>query len=206
MKKTISVIFVSFVFFSLMFSANAYAADSPKFPGIQEKMFSGEELCVDYTFENFDQRYDCTIYRKGDKFAVDTDFLIEEMFTVTIRVAFDEKNVYMYLPKFPFFYFTYDKEIIEDELDADIFATPENVIYIGSGTKEIDGKTYYVDIYEVDGTTVKYGIENDELIFVESYSDEDYNIIFFNEISYSVNDSVFRPPFFAINLSHFLVY
>ncbi len=197
---------MSFVFFALIFSANVYAADSPKFPGIQEKMFSGEELSVNYTFEDFNQKYDCTIYRKGDKIAADTDFLIEEIFTVTIRVAFDENNVYMYLPKFPFFYYSYDKEIIEDELGADIFAMPENVIYIGSGTKDIDGKSYYVDIYESDGTTVKYGIENDELIFVESYSNEDYSIIYLNEVSHSVNDSVFRPPFFAIDLSRFLVY
>ncbi len=205
MKKAISVIFISLVFAVLMFSANAYAAELPKVPEIAEK-YSGEELFIDMTIDQNGEKINCIVCKKSDKFAFDSDFPIAAGLTAKVRVIMDGENAYMFFPKFPFVYFEFDKEDIEGELDEDILADSEDCMYIGSGTKSLDGKTYYVDIYEYEDVTISYGIENDELVFIESCTEDFRSLVYINEISNSVNDLIFIRPFFAINLSRFISY
>lgn len=72
--------------------------------------------------------------------------------------------------------------------------TAASSTYIETREIEIDGKTYFCEVYEDGGVTTKYYYNNDELKRVESVSGEDITIMEINEISNKCDNSKFKVP------------
>ena len=200
MKKIISVIFVSFVFAVILFSANAYAAETERAPDVLSDILDSEELQLSLLYKDGETNTKIVYYIKGEKIAIDAYMPVADIsYNVLMRCVIYGDHCYIYLPKFPFFYIKVSADVIDESMDTSM------INYIGTEEKIIDGKEYTVEKYEYEGETVGYGRINDEIVFIETYTDY-YNIVYIESISYSVNDLVFVRPFWAIDLSGFFSY
>lgn len=194
-NKVISVIFA--VIFAFSASVCAFAADT-KTEGIIDKMENGEEISITFTAGNtlLGSSTD-TISIKGNSVAYDykTGFF-------TVRVVVRDNTAYAYIPLLPFFYVKVDSLGISG---VDVWTLLKKVSgvtfavlsYQKSYTGEVNGKTYYIEEYNDRAqVTSKFCYEGDTLKLLNVYDARTLSTqnTYFENISFSVDDSVVAPP------------
>ncbi len=210
MKKTISII-ISVILIVSVFSLNAFAATT-KTETLINKLNSEKEVAVTLTagdiplFGAYSNATD-TIYIKGDKAAYDYNAGF-----INARVVLDGDEVTAYLPIFPFVHVKLDSKAIGS---VDIWGIIEDVTsitlgvlnYVKSYEEESGGKTYYVEEFNDRAqVTSKFYYVGDELKMLK-VTDAKTNSVqntYFENISFEVDDSIFKLPLISFDLTPIL--
>jgi hypothetical protein len=97
---------------------------------------------------------------------------------------------------------TYTSIVDEMELATSQEST---ATYVESGEVDVNGTTYDVDVYEDDGSTIKYYYLNDEIKRVEAIdSDGNISIIEYTQITMTADASKFTAPTGYLNMTNIM--
>ena len=97
---------------------------------------------------------------------------------------------------------TYTSIVDEMELATSQEST---ATYVESGEVDVNGTTYDVDVYEDDGSTIKYYYLNDEIKRVEAIdSDGNISIIEYTQITMTADTSKFTAPTGYLNMTNIM--
>lgn len=208
MKKTISIIMSAILILSV-FSFNAFAA-KPKTDALLDKLETATEVSVTIRsgetmlFGVMPATITNTVAVKGNSICYEYNAGI-----LGARIVANKDGVYGYMPKLPFFYIKLDFNPLKG---ADVWQlvlsaadlTQGFTQYIKSYNETVDGKTYYVEEYnDREFVTSKFYYEGDELkmLIVTDSSTGSVQYTYFENISFSVDDSVFEAPLLAFDLT-----
>lgn len=192
MKKILSL-FLSALFIFGAFSINAHAQEPTK----TDLWFENEkafEFSADVTVYSEDTKdYSYTAFVKGQNICLKNVPFINY---AKVNLIINGDNIYMCFSKFPFVYFQFDGE----QLDLEELELRELMTFIGCYEKTINSNNYYVEEFlDDESITYKFCFSGEELKLIIT---EDEYTETYQEISYEpVNDSVFEPPFFSINIT-----
>lgn len=202
MRKILSVFLTAVVLVMSVFCVNAFAQE-------QTRMEKWTQNVDDYEFEAKitnkinDEKNVAKMYVKGKKIALISNLPLTDNMNTKIKFIIKDGYVYILFPDFPFFHF-------KIEGNEDMFQIPEigELIYVKSYEKQNGSVTYYVEEFEDENNNIcKYYFFGDALVKIEAESIDEYNnhmSSIMEIVSYEVNDSVFRVPFFSINIAPFL--
>lgn len=208
MKKTLSIIMSAIIILSV-FSFNAFAA-SPKTDALLDRLETATEVSVTIRsgetklFGILPATITNTVAVKGNTicYEYNAGFL-------GARVVAGEDGIFAYMPNLPYFYVKMDNNPLKG---ADIWSLVLNaanitqgfIQYIKSYNETVDGKTYYVEEYnDREFVTSKFYYDGDELkmLIVTDSSTGSVQYTYFDNISFDVDDSVFKAPALAFDLS-----
>lgn len=189
MKKFVSII-LSMIIILSAFSITTFAY-TPKAKEAIKNINFKDGLVL--TITGYSESENIEIYFKENKAACNLSIDGFDLTVISIDDAF-----YVYLTKFPFFYF--ETNIYEEIFPTDIFYDSEfEADYVENYIKTIDSTTYNIEKYAYDDeNTVECYFLGETLKIIESKS-EDFLVRF--EITTEINDEKFRLPPFAINIT-----
>lgn len=199
-KKILSLLLSATLIFS-MFSLTAFAQETTKTEAWFEEHIQEIHYKVTTEFDNNINEYE--YYLK------DSNFLIKNVpstdLHANLNISYNGEICCIYLSKFPFIHVTIPVDSNNFSPLGDLPLSFEDLFdtlyYIDSYTKTVNSKEYYVEAFSIDKNLNEYSevtefyFEEDELKFV---LDNEYRMEF---ISTQIDDSVFEPPFFSINLT-----
>lgn len=140
------------------------------------------------------------IARNGNMYFLETTMPVNENGSTKCNFLLRDGNCYMILPTLRSYYSTPTDEAEDLGVDEIIDAVQKGN-YTSSGDVTIDGKVYNVDIYEVDGQTVKYYYYNGTLKRIETVMGNDTSIMEINYVSKNVDSSKFNVPVGYMDMS-----
>lgn len=207
MKKTVSLILAVLMAFSL-FSVTTLAAET-KTEALFDAAEETKEVAVTFRtgmLPEFGSAYSAvnTVYLKGDKIAYDFDNGFIELRTV-VR----DDSLFSYITAFPLIHMeTSDLSLG----DTDIWQTITNLsnftmdflVFVKSYETTIDGVNYYVEEFSDRGSVINsFYYVGDELkvLKAQDFAKGTIQYTYFDEISLSVDDSVFELPAVSFNLT-----
>ena len=212
MKKTLSVLIASIILIMSVFSVNAFAA-SPKTDALLDKLETATEVSVTIRsgetklFGFFPATIKNSVSVKGNNICYEysAGFL-------KARIIANDDGIYGYLPTLPFFYVKMDTNPIKG---ANVWAmvlgaadlTQAFTRYLKSYEETVDGTTYYVEEYDDREFVIsKFYYVGDELkmLIVTDKSTGSVQNTYFDDISFTVSDSMFEVPAAAIDLTPLL--
>ena len=213
MKKTLSVLIASIILIMSVFSVNAFAA-SPKTDVLLDKLETANEVSV--TLRAGETRLfgflPATI---TNTFAVKGNNVCYEYGAgfLKARIVATDSGVYGFLPTLPFFYVKMNTNPLKG---ANVWSmvlsaadlTQAFTRYLKSYEETVDGTKYYVEEYDDrEFVTSKFYYVGDELKMLEvtDSSTGSVQYTYFDDISFSVSDSMFEVPAAAIDLSPVLL-
>lgn len=213
MKKTLSVFIASIILVMSVLSVNAFAA-SPKTDALLDKLETANEVSV--TLRAGETRLfgflPATI---TNTFAVKGNNVCYEYGAgfLKARIVATDSGVYGFLPTLPFFYVKMDTNPLKG---ANVWSmvlsaadlTQAFTRYLKSYEETVDGTKYYVEEYDDrEFVTSKFYYVGDELKMLEvtDSSTGSVQYTYFDDISFSVSDSMFEVPAAAIDLSPVLL-
>ncbi|MBR5562525.1 MAG: hypothetical protein IKW12_05165 [Clostridia bacterium] len=213
MKKTLSVLIASIILIMSVFSVNAFAA-SPKTDALLDKLETANEVSV--TLRAGETRLfgflPATI---TNTFAVKGNNVCYEYGAgfLKARIVATDSGVYGFLPTLPFFYVKMNTNPLKG---ANVWSmvlsaadlTQAFTRYLKSYEETVDGTKYYVEEYDDrEFVTSKFYYVGDELKMLEvtDSSTGSVQYTYFDDISFSVSDSMFEVPAAAIDLSPVLL-
>ncbi len=207
MKKTISII-MSVILIISVFSFNAFAA-STKTETLLDKLNTEKEVAVTLTAGDiplFGANSDATdtIYIKGDKAAYDYNAGF-----INARLVLDGDEIIAFLPIFPYVHVKLDSKAIGS---IDIWGIIKDATSITLGVlnhvksyeEEIEGKTYYVEEFNDRAqVTSKFYYEGDNLKILKVTDAKTGSVqnTYFEDISFEVDDSIFKLPLISFDLT-----
>ena len=197
-KKILSLLLSATLIFS-MFSLTAFAQETTKAQTWIENHAHEIHFKTISNFDNSENVYE--FYVKNDKMLIKNAPM--ENF-INLDVLYDGESYYIYPSKFPFLHFMITDGTGYNPAQDIIPTSLDGYYFIKSYTKTINSKEYYVEAFndfeEYNGysSLIEFIFEDDELKFIASDDDFDSRI---EIISTQVDDSVFEPPFFSINLT-----
>lgn len=209
MKKFFSMALTFAILVVSIFSLNAFAAETTKTEALLEKMNTSKEIAVTLRTGKdgvFGSAYSVTntIYVKNDELAYDFD-----NGTVKLRAVMTDGKIVGFMPAFPFFYMKISSPLTDGGDMWGIIKNLSNITmgilyHVGSYSEAVDGTTYYVEEFnDREDVTSKFYYSGDELkmLRVEDTSKNSVQYTYFDNISFTVDDSVFDVPVFAIDLT-----
>ncbi len=210
MKKTISII-MSVILIISVFSFNAFAA-STKTETLLDKLNTEKEVAVTLTAGDiplFGANSDATdtIYIKGDKAAYDYNAGF-----INARLVLDGDEIIAFLPIFPYVHVKLDSKAISSidiwGIIKDATSITLGVLnYVKSYEEEIEGKTYYVEEFNDRAqVTSKFYYEGDNLKILKVTDAKTGSVqnTYFEDISFEVDDSIFKLPLISFDLTPIL--
>ena len=189
-----------------MLSLTAFAQETTKTEAWFEEHL--QEMHCKITSEINNNITEYEYYIKNDKFSLKNVPVAE--LNINLDASYNGESCFICPSAFPFIHFTIPVEadvisplgdlslLIEEGLDS--------IYYIGSYTKTAGSKEYYVEAfsdtenYDEYSTVSEFWFDGENLKFVLNSADPDYRI---DIISTQVDDSVFEPSLFSINLTPF---
>lgn len=202
MKKILSVFLTAVILVMSVFCVNAFAQE-------QTRTEKWAQNVNNYDFETKitnkinGEKTVARMYIKDGKIAFTTNFPLSDTINTKIKIIIKDGYVYIFFSDFPFFH-------LKTEVTNEMFDTPQigELIFVKSYEEQNGSVTYYVEEFEDENNNIcRYYFSGDTLVKIEAESIDEYNnnISSIMEIvSYEVNDSVFRVPFFSINIAPFL--
>ncbi len=138
-----------------------------------------------------------SVVRDGKKMYYETAAPVSGQASMKMAMLLRDNNCYFIIPSMR----AYMKMPVED-MDqifsadvSDVIEPETNGAYISSNEVEINGKKYICDVYDSNGSTVKYYYSDKEIKRLESTDpDGTVTIIEFNEISDKANASKLKVP------------
>lgn len=210
MKKAISII-MSVILIISVFSLNAFAATT-KTETLLNKLNTEKEVAVTLTAGDiplFGANSDATdtIYIKDDKVAYDY-----KAGFINARLVLDDDEIIAFLPIFPYVHVKLDSKAIGSVDLWGIINEATNITlgvlnYVKSYEEEIDGKTYYVEEFNDRAqVTSKFCYEGDELRILKVTDARTGSVqnTYFEDISFEVDDSIFKLPLISFDLTPIL--
>ncbi len=207
MKKTLSII-MSVILIVTVFSLNAFAATT-KTEALLNKLNTEKEVAVTLTAGDiplFGANSDSTdtIYIKGDKFAYDYNAGF-----MNVRLVLEDDEVIAFFPDFPYIHVKLDSVAIGSVdiwgiIDETTNATLGVLNYVNSYEEEYEGKTYYVEEFNDRAqVTSKFYYDGDDLKIIKVTDAQTGSVqnTFFEDISFEVDDSVFKLPLISFDLT-----
>lgn len=213
MKRFLSAAVAAIIMLVSLFSVNAFAADTPKADALLDKIETATELSVTLRsgqtmlFGFMPATIQNTIAVKGDTIAYQytAGFL-------KVKVIVSDEGIYAYSPTLPFFYVKLEENPLKD---ADIWTlvkeganlTQSFIQYIDSYEETVDGVKYYVEEYnDREFVTTKFYFEGETLKMLKVTNSQTLSVqyTYFDDISFDVDDSFFKVPSGAFDLSPIL--
>lgn len=203
MKKFISILLTAAILLGSFLSFNVFAAEPNKTETLFAKIQADQEVSVTLRAGDVDLfgflRIGATdtIYIKGNKIAYEYDLGL-----ISVRLIYDSEYVYGIIPELPFLRVKLDGSII-GKPDIGELLEKAGDITLGvlnfkcSYTETIDGKEYYVEEFDDRAqVTSKFYYIGDELkiLDVKDAQNGSTNVIYFESISFTVDDSIFEVP------------
>lgn len=213
MKKTLSVLIASIILIMSVFSVNAFAA-SPKTDALLDKLESANEVSVTLRagetklFGFLPATITNTFAVKGNNVCYEygAGFL-------KARIVATDSGVYGFLPTLPFFYVKMNTNPLKGANVWSMVLSASNLTqaltrYLKSYEETVDGTKYHVEEYDDrEFVTSKFYYVGDSLkmLVVTDSSTGSVQYTYFDDISFSVSDSMFEVPSAAIDLSPVLL-
>ncbi len=213
MKRFLSAAVAAIIMLVSLFSVNAFAADTPKADALLDKIETATELSVTLRsgqtmlFGFMPATIQNTIAVKGDTIAYQytAGFL-------KVKVIVSDEGIYAYSPTLPFFYVKLEENPLKD---ADIWTlvkeganlTQSFIQYIDSYEETVDGVKYYVEEYnDREFVTTRFYFEGETLKMLKVTNSQTLSVqyTYFDDISFDVDDSFFKVPSGAFDLSPIL--
>lgn len=146
------------------------------------------------------------VIRDGDKMYFETAMPVNGDDLMRTACLMRDKTCYLIVPSMRAYmtmpaddigeYFDFDTEMIESDSTA---------TYISSSEVEYDGKKYICDVYESEGSTIKYYYSDNEFKRMEATDpDGKTTIMEFNEVSNKVDSSKLKVPSGYIDMTRFM--
>lgn len=213
MKKIISILVVSIILITSVFSLNSFAADTPKTDALLDKLETATEVSVTLRsgetklFGVIPATVTNTIAVKGSNICYQYNAGF-----INARVVANDKGIYGYMPTIPYFYVKMGTNPLEG---ANVWAmvleaanlTQTFIRYIKSYEETVDGTKYYVEEYDDrEFVTSKFYYVGDDLkmLIVTDSSTDSVQYTYFDDISFKVDDGMFVVPETAFDLTPFL--
>lgn len=213
MKRFLSAAVAAIIMLVSLFSVNAFAADTPKADALLDKIETATELSVTLRsgetmlFGFMPATIQNTIAVKGDTIAYqyNAGFL-------KVKVIVSDEGIYAYSPTLPFFYVKLEENPLKS---TDIWTlvkeganlTQAFIQYIDSYEETVDGVKYYVEEYnDREFVTTKFYFEGETLKMLKVTNSQTLSVqyTYFDDISFDVDDSFFKVPSGAFDLSPIL--
>ncbi|MBQ2774334.1 MAG: hypothetical protein IJF40_00390 [Clostridia bacterium] len=211
MKKFLSAALAAIILMVSVLSLNVFAAESTKTEALLAKLNEAKEVSVtltagDLNFLGKATGATDTIYIKGGNVAYEykTNF-------VTARIVLDNNALYGFIPAFPIFYVKLDTPSLSNLDVWGLIEGATNVTlsvlqYVKSYNETVKGKTYYVEEFNDRAqVTSKFYYDGDDLKILKVTDAKTLSVqnTYFEKISFTVDDSVFKRPVLALNLTPF---
>lgn len=213
MKKFLSAILVAVIMLGSVFSVNAFAADTPKADALLDKIETATELSVTLRsgqtmlFGFMPATITNTIAVKGNTLAYEYSAGF-----IKVKVIVSDEGIYAYSPTLPFFFVKLEENPLKG---TDVWTlvkeganlTQAFIQYIDSYEETVDGKKYYVEEYnDREFVTTKFYFEGETLKFLKVTNSQTLSVqyTYFEDISFDVDDSFFKVPAAAFDLSPLL--
>ncbi len=212
MKKALSIIIATIILVMSFFSVNAFAADTTKTEALLDKLNDSKEVAVSLKAGDiplFGSNSDAsdTIYIKDDMAAYEYNAGF-----INVRVVLDGDEIIAFLPIFPY---------IHVKLESSALGSVDIWGLIEEATKVTKGVLAYVDTYEEEVDGVKYTVEEfndraqvtskfyykDDALKILKVEDKQTNSVqntYFENISFDVDDSIFKLPAISFDLTPIL--
>lgn len=210
MKKALSII-MSVILIVSVFSFNAFAATT-KTETLLNNINEKKEVAVTLTAGDiplFGANSDATdtIYIKGDKAAYDYNAGF-----INARVVLDDDEIIAFLPAFPYVHVKLDSKAIGSVDIWGIIDEATNVTFgvlefVKSYEEDVDGKTYYVEEFNDRAqVTSKFYYDGDDLKILKVYDAKTNSVqnTYFEDISFEVDDSIFKLPLISFDMTPIL--
>lgn len=207
MKKIISLA-LALVLAMSVFSLSAFAADT-KTETLFETIEETNEVAVSFRTgksDTFGDSYSVqnTVYMDGDKAAYDFDNGFFKLRTLT-----DDGKLVSFLPAFPYIHMTVvNLHFVEVDVWGIIEKlsnfTMDFLVFQGSYETTIDGVTYYVEEFNDRGSVVNsfyYVGEDLKVLKAQDFAKKTIQYTYFDEISLTVDQSVFQRPLISFELT-----
>lgn len=207
MKKTLALALAVLMMLSV-FSVGTLAVGTKTealFDAAEEK----KELAVTFRtgmLPEFGSSYSVvnTAYIKGDKIAYDFDNGFIEL-----RTVLQDDGLYSYLTTFPFIHMkTSDLTLGNTDIWQTIKGlsdfTMDFLVFVRSYETTIDGTTYYVEEFSDRGSVINsffYVGDDLKVLKAQDFMKDTIQYTYFDNVSLSVDDSVFELPSFSLNLT-----
>ncbi len=207
MKKAVSLILAVLLIAGAL-SIGAFAADT-KTEALFDKIEETKEVSVTFRTgmsKEFGSSYSVinTVYLKGENVAYDFDNGFFRLRTVA-----DEGKLVSFLPSFPYVYATMMNLPF---ISVDIWGliekasnfTMDFLVFVKSYETVIDGVTYYVEDFSDRGSVINsFYYVGDELkvLKAEDFAKKTIQYTYFDNVSLSVDDSVFARPAISFELT-----
>lgn len=212
MKKTLSVLIASIILIMSVFSVNAFAA-TPKTDTLLDKLETATEVSVTMRagetklFGIIPATITNTIAVKGNNVCYEYSAGF-----IKARIVTADDGIYGFLPTLPFFYVKMDTNPLKG---ANVWAmvlsaadlTQTLTRYLKSYEETVDGTKYYVEEYDDrEFVTSKFYYVGDDLkmLVVTDSSTGSVQYTYFDDISFTVSESMFEVPASAFDLSPLL--
>lgn len=212
MKKTISILIASIILIMSVFSVNAFAADTTKTEALLAKLNDSQEVAItlgagDTPIFGKDSNSKDIIYIKDDKAAYEynTGFL-------AVRIVLDDDKIIAFFPAFPYIHVKLDTATIGSVNIWELIEKATNItkgilVYVGTYEETVDGKTYTVEEFNDRAqVTSKFYYDGDQLriLKVEDKQYKSVQYTYFDNIEFSVDDSIFELPLISFDVTPIL--
>ena len=211
MKKTLSVFVAAVLLVVSTLSLNAFAADTTKTQALFDKLKSAQEVTVSLKagdvnlFGAIPLSATDTIYVKGNKVAYEYGL----GGIISARAVYNGEDIYGFLPELPLFYVKLDGGALGT---PDVWSLIENasditlgvLAYVKSYNETVDGVDYFVEEFNDRAqVTSKFYYTGDTLkmLKVEDAQNGSVQYTYFENIAFTVADSVFEVPSTAFDLT-----
>lgn len=213
MKKTLSILIASIILVMSFFSVNAFAA-SPKTDALLDRLETATEVSV--TLRSGETKlFGVLPATITNTFAVKGNNVCYEYSAgfLKARIVATDSGVYGFMPTLPFFYVKMDTNPLGGANVWSMVLGAANLTqaftrYLRSYEETVDGTNYYVEEYDDrEFVTSKFYYVGDDLkmLIVTDSSTGSVQYTYFDDISFSVSDSMFDVPSTAIDLSPILM-
>ncbi len=147
------------------------------------------------------------IVRDGDKRYFETAMPVNGEGSMRMAFLLKDDTCYLIIPGMRA-YMTVPAENLGELFNTDMTEITESdtkAAYVSSSEVEFNGKKYICDVYESEGSTVKYYYSDNELKRMEAVDPSgNVSIMEFNEISDKVDSSKFRVPSGYMDMTKFV--
>lgn len=209
MKKTIAVLTATLILMLSVFSMNAFASEVTKTDALFDKIEETKEVAVTFRTgrsKTFGDSYSAinTVYLKGDSVAYDFDNGFIELRTVV-----QGDMLVSFLPSFPFIHMKAEELSFGDfdlwgVINGTSDFTMEFLVFVKAYETTIDGVTYYVEEFSDRGSVINsfYYVGDDlKILKAEDFFYQTVQYTYFDEMSLTVDDSVFEIPAVTFDLT-----
>ncbi len=144
------------------------------------------------------------VVRDGEKMYFETAMPVEGSGSMKMAFLLRDKTCYLIVPGMRA-YMTMPADELGKIFNKDMVESDVEANYISSNEVEINGKKYICDVYESEGTTVKYYYADNEIKRMEAIDPEGTTTIMeFNGVSDKVDSSKLKVPSGYIDMTKFM--